>query len=142
MGGLTEGSPEMNEQLQLAVTAEMKVATDLIERGLGIAWPSGHGHPFDLILIRPDASLERVQVKHARSDGRTLLVKCHSSSEWVYYSYDPEMVDWIAAWDETTDTCYYLPIEEATKSYATLRLDETQNGQKVGIRWAKDYTEI
>jgi hypothetical protein len=133
----------MNKRLQLAVTAEQKVAADLVSRGLGIAWPLGHSHPFDLILIRPhDASLERIQVKSARSDGRTLLVKCHSSSEWVYYSYGPEMVDWIAVWDETTDTCYYLPIEEATKSYATLRLVEPRNGQKIGIRWARDYTEI
>jgi hypothetical protein len=132
----------MNKRLQLGMTAELKVAADLSARGFGIAWPSGHGLPFDLILIRPNGALERVQIKSARSDGRKLLVKCHSSSEWAYYSYGPDMVDWIAVWDETADSCYYLPIDEAGKSYVTLRLDHPRNGQKVGIRWAQDYTEI
>jgi hypothetical protein len=133
----------MNKRLQLALIAEHKVAMDLMDRGYRVAWPAGHGQPFDLILIRPhDASLERIQVKHARSNGSVVKVKCHSSSEWVYYSYTPEMVEWIAAWDETTDTCYYVPIDEAGKSTVTLRLNETRNGQKARIRWAKDYTEI
>lgn len=132
----------MNARLQLATAAEHKVAADLATRGLGVAWPTGHGHPFDLILIRPNAALERIQVKHSRSDGRTLKVKCASTSDWVQYSYRPEMVEWIAVWDETSDRCYYLPIGEANERQVNLRLVDTRNGQRVGIRWTRDYTEI
>ena len=129
-------------RLQLGNTAEHKVAADLAVRGLGVAWPTSHGHPFDLILIRPSSSLERVQVKHTRSDGSALKVRCDSRSEWVQYSYDPKMVDWIAVWDESTDCCYYLPIREANAHEVTLRLAEPLNGQRSGIRWAADYTDI
>ena len=132
----------MNTRLQLAATAEHKVAADLSARGLGVAWPTGHGHPFDLILVRQDSSLERVQVKHTRSNGRILKIRCDSRSEWVQYSYRPGMVEWIAVWDETTDACFYLPIQEANDHEVTLRLAEPLNRQQLGIRWAADYRSI
>jgi hypothetical protein len=55
---------------------------------------------------------------------------------------EPEMVEWIAVWDETTDACYFLPIEEANTRQVTLRFTATRNGQKAGVRWAQDYTSI
>ena len=49
--------------------AELKVATDLLERGYRIAIPYGEDHDFDLILCRDDR-LERVQVKYTESNGK------------------------------------------------------------------------
>jgi hypothetical protein len=48
--------------------AELTVAVDLLRRGHKVAIPYGEDCDFDLVLIR-DNRLERVQVKHARSDG-------------------------------------------------------------------------
>jgi hypothetical protein len=59
--------------------AELMVATDLLRRGHKIAILYGEDCDFDLVLIRGDR-LERVQVKHARSDGSVINVRCHSHS--------------------------------------------------------------
>ena len=59
--------------------AELKVAADLVARGFKIAFPYGEDSDFDLILCR-DGALERVQVKHACSDGHILEVRCESAS--------------------------------------------------------------
>ena len=56
--------------------AELKIAADLMERGYGIAVPWGEDCDFDLIAYRDD-ELHRVQVKHARSDGRVVPVQVH-----------------------------------------------------------------
>jgi PD-(D/E)XK endonuclease len=48
--------------------AELKVATDLLERGYKIAIPYGEDWDFDLIFSRSNAILERVQVKYTRSN--------------------------------------------------------------------------
>jgi hypothetical protein len=55
--------------------AELMVAVDLLRRGHKIAIPYGEDCDFDLVLIR-DNRLERVQVKHARSDGAVINVRC------------------------------------------------------------------
>jgi hypothetical protein len=34
---------------------------------------------------------------------------------------------------------YAIPIEEATRTQGTLRVDPTANGQEKGVRWARDF---
>jgi hypothetical protein len=125
--------------------AELKVATDLVERGYRIAIPFGENNDFDLILIRDDR-LERVQVKHSRSDGNVIAVKCFSHSltngrirQTKRYTW--MTVDWLAAYDATTDRCFYIPAAELGKgrSILHLRLTAARNCQRRGIRFADDY---
>ena len=59
--------------------AEMMVAADILRRGHKIAFPFGEDWDYDLIVCRHGA-LERVQVKHARSDGAVIAVRCSSHS--------------------------------------------------------------
>lgn len=132
----------MNTRLLRGSQAEHRVAFDLVRRGYGVAWPSSPGHPFDLVLIRPDHRLERVQVKCACSDGEVVAVKCASTSDWVQYSYSSDMVDWIAVWDETTDACYYLRADDAARREVRLRLTPPKNGQVEKVRWAADHRSI
>ena len=54
--------------------AELKVATDLLERGYKIAIPYGEDWDFDLIFSRANR-LERVQVEHATSNGAFITVQ-------------------------------------------------------------------
>jgi hypothetical protein len=49
--------------------AELRVAADLRARGYKVAFPYGEDWDYDLILSRENGSLERVQVKYARSTG-------------------------------------------------------------------------
>ena len=38
-----------------------------------------------------------------------------------------------------TGGTYAIPIDEATRSHGTLRIDPTANGQDKRVRWARDY---
>ena len=125
--------------------AELMVAADLRRRGHKIAIPYGEDWDYDLIVCR-DGQLERVQVKHARSDGRVILVRCRSSSLTNgkvrdVKKYTAATVDWIAVWDATTERCYYVPASELGegRSYLHLRLLPSRSGRRAGIRWAEDY---
>jgi PD-(D/E)XK nuclease superfamily protein len=127
--------------------AELKVATDLLERGYRIAIPYGEDHDFDLILCRDDG-LERVQVKHCRSDGKVIHVHCYSHSLTngrirQTKRYTSKTIDWLAVYDATTDRCFYIPAAElgTGKSNIHLRLREAKNRQRRGIRFAEDYRE-
>jgi len=127
--------------------AELMVATDLMRRGHKIAIPYGEDCDFDLVLIRADR-LERVQVKHTRSDGSVINVRCRSHSltngkiRRVKH-YTAETIDLLAVYDVTSDRCYYLPATElgAGRSTLHLRLKPTKNGQRVGTRPAENYLE-
>ena len=106
--------------------AELKVATDLLERGYRIAIPYGEDHDFDLILCRDD-KLERVQVKYTESNGNFLIVRTRSHSltngkvkRTKYYT--AATIDWIAVYDKNTDRCYYVPAEELGSGHASFRL--------------------
>ena len=97
--------------------AELKIAADLRARGYKIAFPYGQDWDYDLILCRPDRSLERVQVKHGYSDGNRLPVKCYSASLTngrvrQTKHYTARMIDWLAVWDRSTDRCFYVPASE------------------------------
>ena len=55
-----------------------------------------------------------MQVKHARSDGRAIIVRCRSHSLTngrvrATKRYMAETVDWIAVYDATTACFYYVP---------------------------------
>jgi hypothetical protein len=126
--------------------AELKVATDLIERGYRVAIPFGEDNDFDLILIRED-QLERVQVKYTRSDGHVVPVRCRSASLTngkvkQIKRYTAATIDWLAVYDATTRRCFYVAAAElgTGMDLIHLRLTEARNGQRRGIRYADDYS--
>lgn len=126
--------------------AELKVAADLVERGYGVAIPFGEDCDFDLILIRND-QLERVQVKYTESDGRVIPVRCTSLSLTNgkvkrRKHYTAETIDWMAVYDKTSERCVYVPAEElgTGRCLIHIRLQPAANGQRIGIRFAEDYS--
>ncbi len=128
--------------------AEMRVAADLLERGYKIAFPYGEDWDYDIILSRED-KLERVQVKYTRSDGQAIEIKCRTHSLTngrirATKRYTAAIVDWVAAYDVTSDRCYYIPARllGEGRSLLTLRLSPSRNGQAAGIRLAADYMDI
>jgi hypothetical protein len=127
--------------------AELMVATDLLRRGHRIALPYGEDCDFDLVLIR-DLRLERVQVKHARSNGAVIAVRCgsHSLTNGKIRRtkhYTARTIDLLAVYDATTDRCYYIPAAELGpgRSVMHLRLRPARNGQRVGTRPAENYLD-
>lgn len=127
--------------------AELTVAVDLLRRGHKVAIPYGEDCDFDLILIR-DNRLERVQIKHARSDGAVINVRCQSHSLTNgkirrTKHYTAETIDLLAVYDATSDRCYYVPAKDlgAGRSTLHLRLTPARAGQRLGTRPAEDYLD-
>jgi hypothetical protein len=52
--------------------------------------------------------------------------------------------DLLAVYDRTSDRCYYIHAAELGSGRAMihLRLSETRNGQRAGIRFAKDFEDF
>src|SRR4051794_8884248 len=126
--------------------AELMIAADLRRRGHKVAFPFGGDWDYDLILERHGV-LERVQVKHFASTGSTVRVRCYSHSLTngrvrATKHYTAQTVDWMAVWDATTATAYYLPSSVFDgHSVLTLRLAPTRNGQTRRTRQAADFLE-
>src|SRR5919199_5392345 len=96
--------------------AEVIVAADLIRRGYRVALPFGEDWDYDPVVER-DGCLERVQVKHATSDGKVVAVRCYSVSVTggkvvARKSYTDTTIDWLAVYDSTTRRCFYVPATE------------------------------
>ena len=92
-----------------------------------MALPYGEDWDFDLILCRDDRTLERVQVKYARSDGRVISVRPRSQSLTkgrvrATKHYTAGVIDWLAVWDATSDRCFYVPAAELGGGMSELRL--------------------
>ncbi len=128
--------------------AELRVAADLVSRGHKVAIPFGEDCDYDLVVDR-DGALERVQVKHTRSDGRVIVVRCRSASLTngrvrAVKKYTATTIDWLAVYDATTDRCFYVPAAELGDGCAELRLRLTPaaNGQRTAIRLATDYLQL
>jgi hypothetical protein len=127
--------------------AELMVAADLRRRGFKIALPYGEDWDYDLIIER-HGNLERIQVKYCASRGTVVFVKCYSHSLTngrvrATKRYTADTVDWIAVWDATTATVYYVPSSQFDgHSQLTLRLAPTRNNQSKRIRRAADFLEI
>jgi hypothetical protein len=127
---------------------ELKVAADLVARGCTIYLPFGEDSDYDLIADYR-GRLHRVQVKYTESDGQVVVVRCRSHSLTngrvrKSKTYTAAMVDWVAAYDRTTDRCYYVPswvLGEGGHPSLRLRLTSTRNGQRLRIRWADDYLD-
>jgi hypothetical protein len=133
---------------QLGDTAELAVALDLRRRGYRVSFPYGEDCDYDLVVDR-DGVLERVQVKHTRSDGEVVIVRCRSQSLTngrvrATKHYTPDTIDWLAVFDATSGGCFYVPSSELAGGRSELRLRVTpaRNGQRRGIRDAGDYTLI
>ena len=124
------------------------MALDLRRRGYRVAFPYGEDCDYDLIVDRA-GQLERVQVKHTRSDGEVVVVRCRSHSLTngkvrATKRYTAATVDWLAVYDASSGDCFYVPSAEFAngRSERRLRLTPARNGQRRGIRAAADYASI
>jgi PD-(D/E)XK endonuclease len=129
--------------------AELRVAADLRARGYKVAFPYGEDWDYDLILCRDDGSLERVQVKYARSDGRVIIVRPQSQSLTngkvrATKMYTAAIIDWLAVWDARVDRCFYVPAAELGNGMfmLSLRLAPCRNNQVRRVRVADRYATI
>jgi hypothetical protein len=129
-----------NQKGAIAETAVVHAATKL---GIDIYMPVSEGGRHDFILDL-SGRLVRLQVKWGALYGDVIIVRCRSCRRTrqglLHRGYTPDEIDAFAAYCMEADRCYYLPIEEFTRSQAIqLRIAPARNNQRQGINWAKDY---
>ena len=122
------------------------VITDLLKHGINVALPMSEHLPWDLIAIAPDGRLAKVQVKFVsmRPNG-TLMIPGRSNWSDRHGTHRRHHqvgeYDGVAVYCPDTDHCYYVPTEEVQGRDTTLRILETRNCQKLGVRMADRFSD-
>ena len=120
--------------------AEAFVISDLTQQGFRVALPLGENLPFDLIAIRSDFGLVRIQVKYRTLDPNgTVSIKLASTwknSELTrVVQYDLSVVDYFAVYCPEAHAVAYIPSSELKKSkVVALRVRPSRNNQVRGVR--------
>jgi hypothetical protein len=128
---------------QKGAIAELAIAREAAELGVGVFKPLTDGERYDLIFdFRPQ--LMRVQCKRASRLGDVLVVRCRScrrTREWLLHRrYTAHEIDAIAAYSGELRRAYFVPFDLlAGRSTLQLRLSPSRNNQQLGINWAEDF---
>ena len=124
------------------------VLADLTRKGYKIALPMGENNPFDLIAIRPNGSMLRIQVKYrSLSHNGSISVKLASiwknSSLTRVVNYDLNMVDYFAIYcPEVNRAAYISTAELRNRRVFALRVLPAKNNQSDGIRSFDAYSDL
>jgi PD-(D/E)XK endonuclease len=113
----------------------------MVRRGYRVLLPFGHNQRYDLVL-EVDGSFLRVQCKTGRLRNGCVIFRAQSvrsnTHESVVRDYKDD-VELLIVHCPETGGLYVIPIEDATRTQGTLRIDPTANGQGRHVRWARDY---
>jgi hypothetical protein len=127
--------------VDVGVRSEAVILAELIKRGYRVLLPFGHNQRYDLV-VEIDGLFRRVQCKTGRLRRGCVIFKAQSirsnTCGTVLRDYKDDVDLFIVHCPDTKGT-YVIPIDEATRTEGTLRVDPTGNGQGKRIRWARDY---
>jgi len=117
---------------------------DLAEKGYRLLLPLSEHEPFDLVAYK-DGTFLRVQVRYRTMVNGFICVEFKSN--WAdrrgnhRLKVDKNAVDVFCVYCPDTRTCYYVDPREGGQTMS-LRIAAPRNGQKKGVRLAKDFREI
>jgi hypothetical protein len=127
--------------VDVGVRTEAIVLAELVRRGYRVLLPFGHNQRYDLVL-EIDGSFLRVQCKTGRLRDGCVVFRAHSvrsnTRKTVIRDYRGDVELFIVHCVDTGGI-YVIPIEDATRTQGTLRIDPAANGQAKRVRWARDY---
>jgi hypothetical protein len=103
--------------------------------------PFGSNHRYDLV-IETGSRFLRVQCKTGRLRNGTIIFNAQSiranTRRAVRRPYQGE-IDLFLVYCPDTERVYAVPIDDATSTIGSLRVDPARNGQSKRIRWAADH---
>lgn len=128
--------------------SEAIIIAKLLEVGYGVLTPFGENKRYDLVIEDADGNFYRIQCKTGWLENEGAYIVFATSS--MYYRVKDGraghgrkdyrgQIDYFAVYSPDTKKVYLVPIDHVGKSTAYLRLVETANNQKKGVRWARDY---
>ena len=123
--------------------AELAIAWEAVQLGIGVYTPVTEGGRYDLIFDL-GSQLVRVQCKWATKRGAVVVVPCQScrrtATGLTARSYTADEIDAIAAYCHELNQCYFLPISlVAGRRAVQLRLEPAKNNQALRVNWAMQY---
>src|SRR5207244_6448342 len=114
---------------------------ELTRRGYRVLLPFGSNQRYDLVLDI-DGSFIRVQCKTGRLRDGCVVFRAQSirsnTHKCLARDYKDDVELFIVHCPDTR-RLYVIPIDDATRTQGTLRIDSTANGQNKRVRWARDY---
>jgi hypothetical protein len=117
------------------------VLAALVRRGHRVLVPFGTNHRYDFALDL-ETGFVRVQCKTGRLHAGVIRFQARSirsnRQRIECRSYAGE-IDLFAVYCPHNGRVYAVPVDDATSSVATLRVEPTANSQKKRIRWAAEY---
>jgi hypothetical protein len=142
---LFDSPPELSSHpVDIGQRTEAVILAEFVKRGYSVLMPFGHNHRYDFVLDL-DGEYVRVQCKTGRLRNGAVEFAAQSirvNSRQAVRRHYRGQIDVFAVYCPDTDRVYVVPIDEATVTQGTLRIDPPANGQTKRIRWAADYELI
>lgn len=133
--------PPTGHPVDVGFQTEAIILAELARRGYRVLVPFGYNQRYDLVLeiegcfIRVRCKTGRLRdgcvtyrAQSVRSNTRNVLIRDYKDDVELFIVYCPD-----------TGRLYVVPIDDATRTQGTLRIDPTANGQGKRVRWARDY---
>jgi len=118
--------------------AELAVAMKLFKEGWNVLFPFGENNRYDLVGEK-DGKFIKVQVKYVSPLNGALIVSCKSSNNWSVDRYTSKEIDFIAAYDSSSGSIYFIPSSKFNSSAIVLRINAAKNKQKTSINKAEEF---
>jgi len=124
--------------------SELRAMAKLTELGADLYTPHGENTRSD-IIADIDGVLLRLQVKTARNCGDTMKFNCSSRksnmSETTQHDYKGEIDGFLVFYPDgsSKESFYFVPIEKATKTAMSIRLQKPKNNQSKNINMAENF---
>lgn len=118
---------------------EWAVTSALLKAGFHVFAPCFSAHSrVDLVYLRVDGSVSRVQCKTAKADDGFVSFWTCSNTNNVRADYRDD-VDEFGVYCAELDTVYLVPVQDVPRRAARLRTTPTKSNQMIGVRFAKPY---
>jgi hypothetical protein len=121
--------------------AEGSVLAALVHADIPVYMPFGDGSPFDLAAVMPaDGSVVRIQVKSGRIKNGCVYFNARSTDHGHGRRRYDGRADVFAVHVRALHRLFVIPVDECRTYSGILRLEPCRNNQRVGVRFAHDYT--
>ena len=128
--------------------SEAIIMSRLLQVGYMVLTPFGESSRYDLVIEDADGGFWRVQCKTAWLSEDGTYIRFNTASNHYHYKggrttnarrHYRGQIEYFAVYSPDTDKVYFLPVDHVGTGHGFLRLLPTENNQKKGVRWAKDY---
>ena len=120
--------------------SEAIIIARLLQLGYDVLEPRGDRLEYD-IVVDTSKKFIRIQCKTGLFRNGVITARCcgHTHKEGKHQTKHYVNIDYLAIYCEDLDKVYMIDKNDIQKFMITLRIDESRNGQRRDIRYAKNY---